>query len=118
MASFARAKRKTETPVGGGNGAVTEIYCIESWRIEIQGLCLDEPQHPQNADTFLLQYQRLLDFEELVDAIKVKGDLFSSKGIYSLEINHAQYLPHKGKPRVMGYQLSCSSIEPIELILK
>jgi hypothetical protein len=104
--------------VGGGNGAVTETYCIENWRIDFQGLCLDEPQHPQQADTFLLQQQRLLEFEELVDAIKVKGDLFTQKSIYSLKINNIQFLPHKGRPRVMGYQLQCSSIEPIELIIK
>lgn len=118
MASFHRQKRMTETPVGGGNGAVTETYAIENWRIDIQGLCLDEPQHPQQANTFLLQQQRILEFEELVDAIKVKGDLFTNKSIYSIKINSIQFMPHKGRPRVLGYQLQCSSIEPIELIIK
>lgn len=118
MASFQRQKKSVETPMGGGNGAVTETFCLENWRIDIQGLCLDEPKHPQGADTFLLQQQRLLEFEELVDAIKIKGDLFTMKKIYSIKIDNIQFMPHKGKPRVMGYQLRCSSIEPIELIIK
>ena len=118
MVSFRRRKRSTETPVCAGQGSVTETYSLENWEIDFQGLCLDEPRHPQGADTFLKQERRLLDFAELVDAINVKGDLFTMKGIHALKINDIDFRQNKGKPRVMGYELRCSSIEPIELIIK
>ncbi|HRY33394.1 MAG TPA: DUF6046 domain-containing protein [Bacteroidales bacterium] len=118
MVSFRRQKRSTETPLGGGTGVVTETYAIGDWQVDISGLCLDEPQHPHGADTFLKQHKRLLEFENLVDAIKVKGDLFTVKGIYSLKINDISFQPNMGKPRVLSYTMSCSSVTPVELIIK
>lgn len=118
MASFRRAKKYSETSAVGGVGVVTETYAHSDWQIEIYGLCLDEPNHPHGADTFLIQHKRILEFENLVDAIKVRADLFSMKGIYSLKINEVGFQPTQGKPRVLSYTLSCSSVTPFELILQ
>lgn len=118
LVTFRRKKRSSETPIVAGTGSITETYSLENWDVDFWGLCLDEPQHPQGADTFIKQHDRLIEFEQIVDAIKVKGDLFTRKHIYSLKINEITFQPTQGKPRVLSFMLSCSSIEPIELIIK
>jgi len=118
LVSFERNKRSTETPTAGGTGSVTETYCIENWQIEIHGLCLDEPGHPDGAETFWLQQKRLLEFDDIVDAINVEGELFTVKNIYAIKINKTSFQPVPGKPRVLQYTIDCSSITPVELIYK
>jgi len=117
LVDFQRVKIKQKTRVVGSKSSVKEVYGHENWQIRIRGLCLDDPKHPQLATTYLDQHARLLEFEELADSIEVEGDLFKEKSIYRLDINDINFPQLQGKPRVLPFEMTCESDEPLELIL-
>lgn len=117
LVDFQRVKIKQKTRVVGSNSSVKEMYGHDNWQIRIRGLCLDDPKHPQLAQSFLDQHARLLEFEELADSIQVEGDLFKEKSIYRLDINDISFPQLQGKPRVLPFEMTCESDEPLELIL-
>lgn len=117
LVDFQRTKIKQKTRVAGSNSSVTEMYGHDNWQIRIRGLCLDDPKHPQLAQSFLDQHARLLEFEELADSIDVEGDLFKEKSIYKLIINDINFPQLQGKPKVLPFEMTCESDEPLELIL-
>lgn len=117
LVDFSRAKIKKKTRVSGSNSTVKELYGHDNWQIRIRGLCLNEPQHPQGAESFMDQHGRLLEFEELADSIEVIGDLFKEKSIYRIDINDIDFPALQGKPEVLPFTMNCESDEPLELIL-
>lgn len=112
LVDFSRAKNITRTEVLGSNGSVKEIFGFEDWSIRIRTLCmLDELSAREYEKT-------ILDFEKIAASIEVEGDLFGWKGIHNLVIENVDIKSLPGSPNVIPIELSCSSDEPFELILK
>ena len=117
IVDFSRSKIKQKTKIPGSMSSVKEMYGHDDWQIRIRGLCLDEPRHPQGLDGFMDQHNKILEFEQLADSIDVEGDLFKEKSIYKIDINQINFPQLQGKPRVLPFDFSCESDEPLELIL-
>lgn len=117
LVDFSRSKIKQKTRVVGSGSSVKEIYGHDDWQIRMRGLCLDDPKHPQGDFTFLDQHARLLEWEALADSIRVESDLFKERSVYRIDINEINLPQVQGKPRVLPFELSCESDEPLELVL-
>lgn len=116
LCSFSRAKIVRTTKVSGARGTVKEMYGFDDWRIRIQGIMIDESNHPQAISPFD-QKERLLQFENLTDAISVTGEIFESLRIASIVIQDIKFRQLQGKPRMIPFEMSCVSDEPLELLL-
>lgn len=116
LCSFSRAKIIRTTKVSGSRGTVKEMYGFDDWRIKIRGIMIDESNHPQAASPFD-QRDRLLQFENLTDAVSVTGDIFESLRIASIVIEDIKFRQLQGKPRMIPFEMSCISDEPLELLL-
>jgi len=112
LLSFRRAKNITRTNLLGSNGTVKEIYGMDDWVIDVKGLCLDEPGNPA-AD----QLAKLLRWEELADAIEVRGSLFSSLKISAVAMLDFQKDGTQAKPGVIPFQFQLLSDEAVELVI-
>jgi hypothetical protein len=113
---FTRAKIMRTTAVSGGRGTVKEMYGFDDWSITVKGVMLSESNHPQAPDVFEMR-NRLLQFENLTDAIGVSGDLFEAIGVSHLVINRISIPQVPGKPRMIPFEMNCVSDQPIELLL-
>ena len=116
LVSFRRAKIISKTKALAARGTVKEMYGFTDWSIDIRGLCLREPSHPQAEDPYE-QMRRLIEFEQIADSIEVSGELFADRSIYRLVIEDMDTPQLKGKPGVLPFRLQCSSDEPLELLL-
>lgn len=117
VASFTRAKRVTETYMSGYKGSVTEQYGFEPWDIRIQGFIIkDNDSKLQSVGD---QVKELQLYDELCDAIKVKGKVFEWLKIHHIKIRSITYPSARDLDMsvVKPYEISASSDEPIELIL-
>ena len=111
MFQFRRAKNIIRTPVLGSNGTVKELFGFDDWVVDVRGLCLDEPNRSaQN------QLEALLKYENLADAIEVRGSQFSSRSIGSVCINDWSDNIPQGTPGVVAFQFQLISDDPLELI--
>lgn len=107
--SFRRAKNITRTNVLGSNGTVKEVFGFDDWIIDVRGLCLDEPN--QSAQD---QFDKLLQWEKIADAIGVSGSQFSKREIKKVCISEwADNIP-QGQPGVLAFQFSLVSDDPTE----
>lgn len=109
MFSFRRAKNINRTNVLGSNGTVKEIFGYDDWIIDVKGLCLDEPE--QSAQE---QFAKLLDWENLADAIGVSGSQFSIRGIQSVCISEWSENIPQGQPGVISFQMTMIGDDPME----
>lgn len=116
LVTFRRAKVISKTKALAAKGTVKELYGFSDWSIDIQGLCLNDPSHPQ-AKEAAAQLERLLEWEQVADSIEVTGLPFQVRDIYRLAIEEIDTPQVKGKPNVLPFYLRCSSDEPLELIL-
>jgi len=116
MVNFRRAKIVSKTKALAARGTVKEMYGFTDWSIDIRGICLRDPSHPQAADPYE-QLRQLLEFEQIAESIEVSGELFAARSIYRLVIEDMDTPQVKGKPEVLPFYLRCSSDEPLELIL-
>lgn len=113
---FTRAKIMRTTPVSGGRGTVKEMYGFDDWSITVKGVMVNESNHPQAKDVFAMR-DKLLQFENLTDAIGVSGDLFEAIGVSHVVINRINIPQLQGKPRMIPFEMNCISDQPIELLL-
>lgn len=113
---FTRAKIMRTTAVSGGRGTVKEMYGFDDWSITVKGVMVPESNHPQATDVFEMR-NKLLEFENLTDAIEVSGDLFEAIGVSHLVINRINIPQLQGKPRMIPFEMNCISDQPIELLL-
>lgn len=114
LSTFRRGKILTETDIVGGNGSVIETYGFTSWNIDIRGLCLKDPAHP-NAQTAYQQHLKILGFENVMDSIPVVSKLYNDKGIESIVIVDVELGQIEGKPDVIPFFIRCIADEPVEL---
>jgi hypothetical protein len=105
LVNFRRAKIIAKTKALASSGTVKELYGFDDWQIDIRGFCLKDPSHP-NAQSAKQQIKKLLEFEKIVDSIRVFGALFKEKGIDDIVIQQIDII-----------QLKCVSDQPIELFL-
>lgn len=115
LVNFRRAKVMGQTKVLGDTGTVKEIYGFTDWAIDIRGICLRDPGHPQ-AESALQQIRAINKLENIVDSIYVEGLPFSDRDIHKITINEIDTPQVKGRPGVIPFSLRCSSDKPIELI--
>lgn len=113
MFQFRRAKNIQRTNLLGSNGTVKEIYGFDDWVIDVRGLCLDEPGNSAHR-----QYEQLLQWEQLADAVSVSGILFTQKNIHSVAISDWNDNLVQGKSGVIAFRFELLSDEPIELTFK
>lgn len=118
LASFSRQKIKNSTRVVASKASVKEMYGHEDWQIRIRGICLADEGHPQGAKTAMQQHNRLLEFEALADSIEIEGALFREKGIYRIDIDQISIDQLQGKPGVIPFNITATSDDPLELIVK
>ncbi|KAB8153424.1 hypothetical protein EZY14_009330 [Kordia sp. TARA_039_SRF] len=114
LVNFRRAKTQTKVKVNAGDGTNKERSGFTDWNIDIRGLCLKDPSHPQAQDPYE-QLEKILSFEKLMSAIKVDGFLFEIRDIYNITIDDISTPQVKGAPGVVPFQLRCSSDKPFEL---
>lgn len=117
VVEMSREKLITKTPIVAAQSSVKEIYTHDDWSIRITGILMDEPKHPQGAEAWTDQQDRLLEFDSLSDSIEVDGDLFHGRGIYRLVIRNISFTQVPGRPRAHAFQMQCDSDDPLELIL-
>ncbi len=111
LCDFQRQKNLIETPINGGKGTVTEMWAFEDWQIKIYGLI-----YPTDVD-MKTQLQRLLEFEDITDAVEVKSDFFETLKISQIIIKSIELPQLKGQQNVRPFNLVCKSNEPVELII-
>ena len=116
LVRFRRPKIKTKTLTNASKGSVKEIFAFNDWQIDIRGLCLRDPSHP-NAQTAFEQKTKLYQFDTIVDSIQVIGKLFNDLDISHLTIDEIVFDQLKGKPGVIPFYMRCSSDEPLDLEL-
>ncbi len=116
VASFTRAKRITETYMSGQKGSVIEQYGWEPWSIRIQGLIIKN--NNEKKQTVTEQIKALQQYEEICDAIHLRGAIFEM-----LKISHASILSitypearNLNATQVRPFEISLKSSEPFELI--
>lgn len=111
LVDFNRKKIIAKTQVNGYYGEVKEMYGFGDWDIKIRGFLINNNpfKFPEE------ELRRLLEFENLTDAISVEGDMFNWLSIYKLVIEDIQLPRIEGMPNVQPFQLSCVSDVPIEL---
>jgi hypothetical protein len=117
VASFSRAKRFTETYMSGYKGSVIEQYGWEPWHIRIQGFIIKENDY--KLQSIADQVKEMQKYEELCDAIKVKGKVFEWLKIHQVAIVSINYPDARDLDMsvVKPYEMILKSVEPIELIL-
>jgi hypothetical protein len=117
VVEMSRSKAMSKTPVVSAQSSVKEVYAHEDWDIRISGILMDEPKHPQGAETYAAQQERLLEFEALADSIQVDAELFHQREIYRIAIRSISFTQIPGKPGMHAFQMQCDSDDPLELIL-
>lgn len=113
VAEFSRGKISNETKASGGVGTVKEVYGFEDWAVTISGVFVDENPHIFPGD----QIEGLLQYEEMVDSIRVEGEIFRLLNIFNLMIKHIRTPAVVGKPNYKPFQLTCLSDEPENFLI-
>jgi hypothetical protein len=116
LVDFSRAKQVINTKVLGSNGSVKELYSFDDWRVRIRGLCLTDPSRRMAPDAEE-QREKLVQWEQVAQAVNVTGALFQQKNIYSLVIEEVFFRQIEGRPGVIPFEMECLGDEPIELTL-
>lgn len=116
LVTFSRAMNMTQTKILGAAGTVKEIYGLDDWNINIQGICLTDKDRP-NCITAEEQVTELIRWRNITDTINVSGKLFTSKDIYALCIKSFSISPQQGRPGAIPFTIEAVSDEPIELVL-
>ena len=115
MVDFKRSKIIKTTNLSAGNGTIKEMYGFSDWQINIRGLLLADPDHPQEAE--LVEQKKILkQWEEAADSIEVEGSLFADLDIYNIVIKDITFSQLQGKPFIVPFQITAMSDEPTELI--
>lgn len=120
VATFSRAKRYTETYMSGQQGSVIEEYGFEPWNIRVQGFIIKNDKALAGGKTSVAeQIKELESYEELSDAIGVKGDLFEWLGIHNVSITNIVYPEARNldMAQIKPFEMTLRSVEPTELIL-
>lgn len=107
---FSRSKIMEETPVGGGDSSVKEIYGFTDWYMKVRIMCLDEQRGGFSAQQYK---ERILQLENLVDNIEISGSLFSEKGIDSVVIKDISIKDVEASPGVIPIELTMVSDKTI-----
>lgn len=117
VASFSRSKRLTETYMSGYKGSVIEQYGFEPWNIRIQGFMI--AGQDQKITSVADQVKDLQQYEEVCDAIEVKGKVFEWLKINRVAIMSINYPEARDLDMtiIKPYEMQLKSVEPIELIL-
>nr|DAR79122.1 MAG TPA: hypothetical protein [Caudoviricetes sp.] len=116
LVTFSRAMNMTQTKIIGSAGTVKEIYGLDDWGINIQGICLTDRSRP-NCPTADEQVAELIRWRNVTDTINVSGPLFTAKDIYALCIKSFSISPQQGRPGAIPFTIEAVSDEPIELVL-
>jgi hypothetical protein len=119
VASFTRSKRTTETYMLGQEGSIIEDYGFEPWNIRVQGLIIkDDKELVSGKSTVEEQVRELQSYEQLCDAIQLKGKLFEWLGIFEASIMSINYpeLKNYNPEYVMPFEMNLRSSTPLELI--
>lgn len=117
VASFSRAKRLTETFMSGHKGSVLEQFGFEPWQIKVQGFMIKYGDY--QVQTIADQVKELLQYEELCDAIEVKGKVFEWYKISHVAIIDVSFPAdrHLDMSVIKPFEMTLKSVEPIELIV-
>lgn len=115
LSTFRRAKNVSKTRLSAGYGTVKEMYGFDDWQIDINGLCLRDPAHPQ-AVAALEQSIQLQQYEDLAASIPVLSRLFNDKGIDNIVIEDISFGQIPGRPGVIPFTMRCVSDQPDELL--
>lgn len=119
VASFSRAKRFTETYMSGQQGSVIEEYGFEPWDIRVQGFIIKNDKALVGGNSTVEdQVRELQQWEELSDAIQVKGRHFEVLNIHKVAIISISYPDARdlNAEVVKPFEMRLRSVEPIELI--
>jgi hypothetical protein len=116
MVDFTRAKRAKSIPYTAGYGEDIHMFGFNAWSIRIRGVCLYDPDHPQESDP-REQRNIIAGFENLADGIDLLEDdnVFTDLGIYKIFIDQPRFGQIEGKPNWYPFELQCKSVEPEEL---
>lgn len=117
VVEMSREKLITKTPIVAAQSSVKEVYTHDDWSIRITGILMDEPKHPQGAEAWQDQQERLLEFDALSDSIGIDGDLFHARGVFRVVIRNLSFTQVPGRPGAHAFQMQCDSDDPLELIL-
>jgi len=119
VASFSRGKRVTETYMSGQNGSIIEEYGFEPWEIRVQGFIIKNDKALISGNSSVEDQQReLQEWENLSDAVGVKGRMFEVLNIHQVAILNISYPDAKGMnfEVVKPFEMRLRSVEPIELV--
>jgi len=116
VASFTRSKRITETFMGGHQGSVIEEYGFEAWDIRIQGFILKNEYNVFSVEDKVKEMQQ---YEDLSDAVELKGKVFEWLKIYRAAILNITYPSARDLDlnHIRPYEMTLRSVQPIELII-
>lgn len=118
VASFYRAKRETETWMGGED-FVTEEFGHEPWNITIQGLILKDDQKLVTGESSVEdQVKALMAYADLADSIGVRGKMFELLKINEVKISNISFPKAREYNAlvVKPFEMTLRSVKPIELI--
>jgi len=118
IVDFDRDKIIGKTKINSNaGGTVKETFGFDDWNIVIRGFCLNDPYQEQAFFSAIDQEEALMQWDELVDSIEVRGQLFKIRDISNLVIKKIPMNALRGKPNVRPFTIHAWSDEPLELIL-
>lgn len=113
MLTFSREKQLVETQVNGSDDVIIERWGTKAWTIDIKGVLIDV----ENRTYPLSQIEKLVDFFEHNDIIKVIGKQFYDKKIDSIYLQSISITPVDGFQDTMQFNLTAKSIKEVSFSL-
>jgi len=116
IVDFSRNKNIAKTPTIGSSGTVKEIFGFEDWKINIRGICLNDPSRKSHK-TAQEQLDYLIFLNEIADSIEIlQGKILLDKKITRIAIESLNITAVQGKPGMMQFEIECSSDEDFLIV--
>lgn len=115
LIEFRRDKVIKKTPVVGGAGTVKEVYGLEDWSININGVIIPDQYNPNSQQTVEEQMEIIQQYNEIAGSIEVEGQIFAQRKISRIVIESLAFSPIQGRPNMMQYTIQAISDDDILL---
>ena len=114
IVQVSQSKEVVKTKIAGADGTFKEYIGKSDYLINIRGLIVnavdnDPPEQGVRA------FNALVDIPQAID---VECEMFEWLGIYSVVIENHTLFQIEGFQHIMGFTLSCSSDNPVEIKLR
>lgn len=114
LIDISRQKKIVESSIQGRKGSVKEKITTQDFKVRIRGLLVNHDGEDPPYD----KMEALNDLIEVDESLEVESRLFELLGIYNLVITGHDFPALEGVSNVQPFVLTCTSDEPLELLIK